>query len=680
MSKLDEQKINHEKNSESPLENSKLVDSINSPTGVLSNSSNSTLEKLPLEELLEKSINAKSGDIYVAKTNEEIHSEFASESNDKTKDDLDYEKYVVEKLSDARHRLQSEQEKNDELISTKNSTLGTTELANTGANNNIDLDSNLDRRSNSNLENNSISDENLNLSNTQKSSDPYPPAAFLRSTPPMEKSAKILPPSRTATNISKYEPYYENYNGSYEEETINSSINEDAAVKARLDKASSKAYSKPAMATRTSRATRSAGLDLSDTFQSNKLKESVYRVREKHPFLMERPLTITDEDAYALLDKVTNVSRYRVSQLANELNSEEIKFIFHAIELLPKEDLDNLNALQQIAVIRASWSLYTIGWSTLQRNFPERRLQSTLELIYNSLVSDSSRADVRPAYLYRLIGDLVNLGKSDSAIVSDVVRNLNQSYNLSPDEGLETFISDYQILVESNFGGQILGDFFRKADLPILYLKKEILCQAMPHMHPAVASEVLSRVIADRDDLCEDKLYIYRQVADKFIHKQVNHPIWSYMSRELNRTYRRWYIHDRLNSHTQIYPAKSTFLETYTEDIEDLAMINQDIMAIRFENFILVDDRRRGDSIIYYHDDAVRDLLMRGLEEKDLANPKLAEIDASRAMQNLERSGVVLLNIIPPALEYSRRFMDHVLGNSRKNKHRRNIFNNWFRD
>lgn len=515
--------------------------------------------------------------------------------------------------------------------------------------------------------------------------DDYPPASFLRSTPPRRSSSQRLD-SEPKSSYS-YEPYYESINKpkteddeetSLADEPINSSTNEEAAGQARADKASSKAFSKAPIATRTSRAAMTAGLDLADHFHNSKLKQSVSRVRAKHPYLMDRPLTITDEDAYSVLDKVRSVPTYRITQVANELNSEEVKFIFHVLLVLDENDSQTFRAIQQIAVIRASWSLYTVGWSTLQRNFPNRRIQQTLELVYSTLVNDSSRANIRPSYSHRAIGDIINLAKSDDGFVSDVTRNLNQSYNLSPDEGLETFISEYQVLVESSFGGSVFGEFFRRADLTVLYKKKEILCQALPYMHPAISSEVVSRIVASKNPIEGDKLYVYKQIADIFLHKSVNHPIWQYMSRDLNRSYKTWYIEDRINIQTQSYPAKRDFLETYIDYIDDVAMISQDIMAIRFSKFILIDDRRRGDSLIHYDYDILKDLLTRGHEEKDLANPRLAEMNSVQAMSYGKSDGVILLNILPPALEHSRRFLDKLLGKS--NRNRLNLFNNWFKD
>ncbi len=113
--------------------------------------------------------------------------------------------------------------------------------------------------------------------------------------------------------------------------------------------------------------------------------------------------------------------------------------------------------------------------------------------------------------------------------------------------------------------------------------------------------------------------------------------------------------------------------------IEDVAMINQDIMAIRFENFILLDDRRRGDSLMYYKDEAIKNLLTRGLEERDLVNTKFAESNAKTAISNKSYPDIVLLEILPPQLEYARKFMDRALGSYRRNKQHKSIFNNWFK-
>lgn len=509
------------------------------------------------------------------------------------------------------------------------------------------------------------------------------------STPPKEKSAKLLPNNDRKTE-SMYVPYYERYalnsnafNGQdiYEsnDNLINSSPNEIKAGEVRAEIASSKAFSKQPMATRTTSAAKTAGLDLANEFKNSKISNSLKKSREKHPYLMERPLSITDQDAERLLSKVIDTPMYNIPQLANELNSEEVRYIFHALLLLDQRDEHLVPALQQIAIQRANWSMYIIAWSTLQRNFPNKNIQKTLELMYSKIISDSNRSDIKPSNNHRAISEIVNLAKSDAALVSDVVKQINQSYNLSPDSGLETFIYVYQILVRSNFGGAVLGEFFRKADIFVLYKKAEILCETLEFMHPGIAAEILSRIISNRDDINGSKLYIYKYIAEIFLQKHPDHPVWKYLSRDLIRTYKSWYVQDKISSQTQVYPAKSNFLESYLGDIEDIAMISQDIMAIRFEDFILFDDRRRGDSLMYYKDEAIKNLLTRGLEERDLVNTKLAEANAKTAISNKSFPEVVLLEILPPQLEFARKFMDRALGSYRRNKQHKSIFNNWFK-
>lgn len=496
------------------------------------------------------------------------------------------------------------------------------------------------------------------------SSEDYPPSSFLRSTPPQQSRSTLLPNPR----LSHSE------NG---EPAINSSTNEEIAGLARADRASARAFSQPPRATRSGRAARSAGLDMSEEFRSRgKFRQSLALARNQHPFIMERPLTITDEEANDLIKKIRQVPFYKIQELAQELNSEEIKRIFHALLLI--NDSATFRAIQQLAVQKASWSLYTVGWSTLQRNFPHRWVQQTLELVYNTLESDPARAGVRPSYMRRAIGDLINLGKSDSGFVSDVVRNLNQAYNISPDEGLESFVEEYQLLIETPFGGAVLGDFFKKAELPVLFRKKDILCQSLPFMYPALAAEVVSRVIASRDPIEADKKYIYRQVAETFLHREAQHPMWPYMSADLQRAYNSWYINDRLDNQTMMYPGKREFLQTYIEDIEDVAMLTNDLMAIRFEHFILIDDRRRGDSCIYYDNETVRELLLKGLDEKDLGNPTLPARNIKEVVGSDRLQGVVRLSFAQGYLQFSRQFMDKLLGHQNQ-RHRENILRNWFR-
>lgn len=496
-----------------------------------------------------------------------------------------------------------------------------------------------------------------------KSRRTTPPPTYLRSTPPRTERSTVLPKPELEDSLSVDEP-------------INSSTNETMAGIARADRASSKAYSRPPRATRSSRAASQAGLDLTEEYKSKgKFRQSVQRVRNIHPYILERPLTITDEDAWKLIHKIQAVPLYKMQELSIDLNSEETKCLFHALLLI--DDQKIYRAIQHLASQRASWSLYTIGWSTLQRNFPHRWVQQTLELVYNTLESDPSRAEVRPSYMRKAIGDLVNLGKTDSGLITDMVRHMNQAYNVSPDEGIETLLVDFQIIVETAFGGAIFGEFFRRADFPVLYYKKEILTQALPYMHPALASEVLSRVIASRDPIENEKKYLYKQIADIFLHREAKHPMWPYMSADLQRAYRRWYIHDRIDNQTVMYPAKKEFLLTYIEDIEDVAMLTNDLMAIRFDQFILIDDRKRGDGVTYYDNETVKDMLLKGLDEKDLGSSTIPNRDVKEAVNNKRLTGVVRLNFNHGKLQYSRHFMDLLLGHSKDN--RENVLKNWFR-
>lgn len=491
-----------------------------------------------------------------------------------------------------------------------------------------------------------------------------PPPEYLRSTPPQQSRATFLPrPEPSERDGSLSEP-------------INSSNNETMAGLARADRASSKAFSQAPRATRSGRAARSAGLDMTEQYKARgKFRRQLAGARIQHPYIMDRPLEITDQDARELIEKIRRVPLYHLPDISREINAEESKRLFHALLLI--NDSETYSAIQQLAMQRAGWALYTIGWSTLQRNFPNRRVQQTLELVYNTLVSDPSRAEIRPSYIRKAIGDLVNLGKSDEGLVIDVVRHLNQAYNVSPDEGLESFLEDYDILLETPFGGAVMADFFRRADLPVLFRKKEILCRALPYMHPAVAAEVVTRIISSREQNEDEKLYIYKQIAEIFLHREASHPMWNYMSTDMQRSYKTWYIRDRLENQTAMYPGKREFLQTYIDDIEDVAMISSDIMAIRFDRFILIDDRRRGDSCLYYDNETVRKLLLQGLDEKDLANPNLGSRNAEDAVKKNMEQGVVRLGFAQGALPFSRRFMDRLLGHG--GRHRENILRNWFR-
>jgi hypothetical protein len=498
-----------------------------------------------------------------------------------------------------------------------------------------------------------------------------PPPDFLRSTPPSREKSTFLPKPDLSQEDSDTGYGYQN-----RMEPINSSNNEVMAGMARADRASSKAYSTTPRATRTGRAASSAGLDLTEEYRNKgKFRQSLQNVRKKHPYLLERPLTISDDDARNLIDKIRQVPLYKIQELSIDLNSEETKMLFHCLLLI--NDQQTYRAIQQLAVQRASWSLYTVGWSTLQRNFPHRWIQQTLELVFNTLVSDPSRREVRPSYMPKCIGDIVNLGKSDDGFVSDIVRNMNQAYNLSPDEGLETFISDYQILVETSLGGAIFGEFFRKADLPVLYKKADILGQSMGYMHPALAAEVISRIIASRDPIEDEKKALYKRIADVFIHSEPNHPIWPYMSADLERAYKRWYINDRIDNQTVMYPGKREFLQTYLDDIEDVAMISNDIMAIRFDQFILIDDRKRGDGVTYYDNQTVKGMLLKGLDERDLGSPNIPSRDVKDAIQSKRLTGVIRLSASQGRLQYSRQFMDLCLGHSKQRE--KNILKNWFK-
>lgn len=494
-----------------------------------------------------------------------------------------------------------------------------------------------------------------------------PPPKYLRSTPPTRSTITLLP---------KPEPEDDNATYSSKPEPINSSVNETMAGIARADRASSRAYSQAPRATRSSRAASSAGMDLSEDIRSKgKFRQSVQQVRNAHPFLLERPLNITDEDANKLIEKIRAVPLYKMQDLSIDLNSEETKSLFHALLLV--DDSKTIRAIQHLAVQRASWSLYTIGWSTLQRNFPNRWVQQTLELVFNTLESDPTRSEVRPSYMHMAIGDLVNLSKSDSSLVTDVVRHLNQAYNVSPDEGIETMLRDYQIIIETAFGGAIFAEFFRRADYPVLYYKRDILVATLAYMHPALAAEVVSRIISSRDPIEGDKKFLYKQIADIFIHKEARHPMWPYMSNDLQRNYKRWYIDDRIVAQTDMYPAKKEFINTYIEDIEDIAMVSNDIMAIRFDRFIIIDDRKRGDGLTYYDNESVKELLLQGLDEKDLGSSSIPSIDVKEAVNSKHSNGVVRLSFSPGKFQYSRHFMDLALGHT-KQKHDSSI-RNWFR-
>lgn len=389
-----------------------------------------------------------------------------------------------------------------------------------------------------------------------------------------------------------------------------------------------------------------------------RLQDALQFIRQTHFLIDEIPGQISRREVNAFLDQIARLSTNQLPIFTNELSSKEISLIYAAFtEPLYKEEKQ---ILRNMALFRSSYYTFIIGFTTWQHAFPNPDMQLTLSLVYKYLQSQHDLE--RPVFAKELLADHCSLDLSDRIFIQQCVRLLEKELLIKQKfANLTEFFQHYAIQNHSAFAATLLGYFFLMVDWTWYVKESRLLFIHLPLMLKEVAAEIISRMISLDQTASKSKNFLFRQLEQILTDNKFKQRIWPVIKPELRDSYQRWTIEDKISNHCLNNVLKRAFLLNYIEDILDVADLGPDILAIRFRNFLLIDDANQKDRILYYDNATIRELLAQELPETYLASPPLGVRLAKDALANQNLQGIIAIMLTDGELKDSQMLMNYAV-------------------
>lgn len=386
-----------------------------------------------------------------------------------------------------------------------------------------------------------------------------------------------------------------------------------------------------------------------------RLQDALQFIRQTHYLIDEIPGQISRKEVNAFLDQIARLSTKELPVFTNELSSKEISLIYAAFtEPLYREEKQ---ILRDMALFRSSYYTFIIGFTTWQHAFPNADMQLTLNLVYKYLQSQKDLE--RPVFAKELLADFCSLELSDRIFVQQCVRLLEKELLIKQSySNLSDFFQHFAIQSRSAFAATLLGYFFLMVDWTWYVKESRLLFMHLPLMLKEVAAEIVSRMISIDQTASKSKNFLFRQLEQVLAKNQFKKRIWPLVKTELRDSYQRWTIEDKISNHCLNNVLKRAFLLNYIEDILDVANLSQDILAVRFRNFLLIDDANQKERILYYDNATIRDLLAKELPETYLVSPPLGVRMAKDALANHNLQGIIAIVLSDGELKISQMLMN----------------------
>lgn len=396
-----------------------------------------------------------------------------------------------------------------------------------------------------------------------------------------------------------------------------------------------------------------------------RLQDALQFIRQTHYLIDEIPGQISRKEVNAFLDQIARLSTNQLPVFTNELSSKEISLIYAAFtEPLYREEKQ---ILRDMALFRSSYYTFIIGFTTWQYAFPNADMQLTLNLVYKYLQSQKELE--RPVFAKELLADFCSLELSDRIFVQQTVRLLEKELLIKQNyTNLSDFFQHFAIQSKSAFAATLLGYFFLMVDWTWYVKESRLLFMHLPLMIREVAAEIINRMISIDQNASKSKNFLFRQLEQVLTKRQFKKHIWPLVKSELRDSYQRWTIEDKISNHCLNNVLKRAFLLNYIEDILDVANLSPDILAVRFRNFLLIDDANQKERILFYDNATIRELLAQELPETYLVSPPLGVRMAKDALANRNLKGIIAIALSDGELKLSQMLMNFAVQRPMHNK------------
>lgn len=345
------------------------------------------------------------------------------------------------------------------------------------------------------------------------------------------------------------------------------------------------------------------------------------------PHLLQNQVNVTNRHLPLPVEELQRLQPYQVKQFLLELRNCKADHLLQWIDHLPMAKLtcvfpgiiialdeNILNRLFLVIDQRPGLKLYALAWQMLQSCFPHDYMLKAFRLLCTKLRQNETfiKSEATNAIIDAAINSLDE---------TEFFHSLADFLNELPAAELDSKRRELALQSDSVLWLALLTEYFRECEISNLYQGRECLAALLPNIQCSLAENILRR-IRYAQELAESQ----KQAVAEAIFKQVpilgaESKLWGAVNKDTHTYFKRLAISLALAAHCANDQNKWAFYQPHFLQILDIAGIAPDIIALRFNGFILVDNRQIRQSIYYYTNAAVEAILASGVEQADLGRP-----------------------------------------------------------
>lgn len=348
---------------------------------------------------------------------------------------------------------------------------------------------------------------------------------------------------------------------------------------------------------------------------------SLAKIRQEHPLINEKIRKINKDSIRSLLNSIKLCQEEKFLDYVKKLNFDQLSLIFPCI--LKAQDGLSLDRIFKIIELRYNWYMYAIAWQTLSGNFQNEALFQAFQYICRLLRDDEDTYDQKPYFIacdfcHSLYDDMNQedffdlLVEKTEGLSYKQLEQLRKNYNL--DENSNLFL---QMLSRYFLTCTASDIYFYRQKIPIIsnyYSQQEIL-------------DFLT-IVSDNKENQNREILNTEQIKDlaKIIISQYScvnpvAPLWKRCDKKIYKFFLNINLEFIIKDHCSVQENKLKFYYQLLPLITDLQKPDSDSLALRFNNFIIIDNRLNPFIVYFYTINDVENLFSQTYEIRDLSFP-----------------------------------------------------------
>lgn len=397
-------------------------------------------------------------------------------------------------------------------------------------------------------------------------------------------------------------------------------------------------------------------------FNENSVLLSILeKIRYKHKFSFEEAVIFSRDKIELLLNSLAECKDENLEAFANAIPYEDLPLIPSSFSLsLYREEIDRLHF---IAKLRNGYKFFEKSFLIFQVNFPNYSFQNFLTFLKNDLLEKENKLQQpRPLFMQDSILDFANFSSREKdLLISFIDKYLSLSRD-NIDFSLKAFYKKYHIIETSPLALSLEAAIFAEYDINLLIKNIDIFKENLTEYPDVAQVKIFEKIVDDNNLENHYKLSLYKILRDKYFRDKSKIDIINSLSERCLSTYKIWLISDSLFLHCMGQDKKLKFLLSNVDVCLDEAKLSENILALRFADFIIISSKLHDEQVIYYDNASFNKLLEENYSYEELASPTFDIVLARQVIDAFRKNQPVLLSLKDNERNFSRRFFDWVSG------------------